>query len=213
MPRSLPEDPLIRRLVQQARRAQLTRRSMLARDAAAPRGARTRRVRARPDRRQAEPAEDLSDTDKTLIWATGPATSTRTRTATTRPSTRFIEQTGIEVDYRVDIDDNNSYYAKVKDQLALGQDIGADLVALTDWMVSRLIRFGYTQELDHRQHPEHREPRPRPAEHRLRRGSQAVAPWQGGFAGICWNKEKVPDGLRTRRRPLEPGAQGPRSSC
>src|SRR5690606_40125196 len=43
---------------------------------------------------------------------------------------------------------NNSYYAKVKDQLALGQHIGADLVTLTDWMASRWIRLGYAQELN-----------------------------------------------------------------
>jgi spermidine/putrescine transport system substrate-binding protein len=28
-------------------------------------------------------------------------------------------------------------------------------------------------------------------------GRQFSLPWQGGFAGICWNREQVPDGLRS----------------
>ena len=60
----------------------------------------------------------------------------------------FTERTGIAVDYKVDINDNNEYFATVRDQLALGQDIGADLITLTDWMAGRLIGQGYVQELD-----------------------------------------------------------------
>ena len=92
------------------------------------------------------------------------------------------------------IDDNNTYYGKVKDQLALGQDIGADLVCLTDWMAARLIRFGYVQELNHSNIPNLKN-LDRPEEPGLRPGARTSIPWQGGFAGIAWNKEKLPDGL------------------
>ena len=199
MPRSLPEDPIIRSLVQQARRAQLTRRSMLgvtgggaaalALAACAP----TRSGASRPRPRT------ISDTDKSLIWANWPAYLDEDEDGNYPTLERFIEETGIETEYRVDIDDNNSYYAKVKDQLALGQDIGADLVCLTDWMVSRWIRFGYTQELDHANIPNiRRTSTPTSLNIDYDHGTASSrCPWQGGFAGICWNKEEVPNGLST----------------
>jgi spermidine/putrescine transport system substrate-binding protein len=196
MPRSLPEDPLIRGLVQQARRAQLSRRAMLggatgaaaalALAACAPQGG------GKPS-----PAEDKSDSEKTLRWANWPAYLDEDDDGNYPTLQRFIDETGIDTEYLVDIDDNNSYYAKVKDQLALGQDIGADLVVLTDWMVSRWIRFGYTQKLDHANIPNIRYLNPDLLNIDYDDGRNQSLPWQGGFAGICWNKEEVPGGLRT----------------
>ncbi|MGB1101897.1 MAG: spermidine/putrescine ABC transporter substrate-binding protein, partial [Pontimonas sp.] len=61
---------------------------------------------------------------------------------------RFQEQTGISVNYMVDYDDNNTYYAKVRDQLQLGQDIGADIVVPTEWMAARWGQLGFVQELN-----------------------------------------------------------------
>jgi spermidine/putrescine transport system substrate-binding protein len=207
MTRSLPEDPIIRGLVLQARRAQLTRRSMLgvtggaaaalALAACAPSGA------GKPS-----PAKDLSDTEKSLTWANWPAYLDEDEDGNYPTLQRFIEESGIEVDYRIDVDDNNSYYAKVKDQLALGQDIGADLVCLTDWMVSRWIRFGYTQELDHGNIPNIANLNPDLLNIDYDEGRKQSLPWQGGFAGICWNKEEVPDGLRSVSDLWDPALKG-----
>ena len=95
------------------------------------------------------PAADKSSTDKTLNWANWAAYIDEDDNGDYPTLVQFTEETGIDVNYDVAVDDNNTYYGKVKDQLALGQDIGADTVCLTDWMVGRWIRFGYTQELDH----------------------------------------------------------------
>jgi spermidine/putrescine transport system substrate-binding protein len=109
----------------------------------------------------------------------------------------FTDQTGIKVDYLIDVDDNNTYYAKVRDQLALGQDIGADTVCLTEWMVSRLVRLNYVQELDHANIPNIKNLTPSLAHPDFDPDRNKTLPWQAGFAGICWNKEKVPNGLRS----------------
>ena len=196
MPRSLPEDPIIRSLVLQARRAQLTRRSMLGVGGGAA-AALALAACAPAAGGKPSPAKDLSDTEKSLIWANWPAYLDEDDDGNYPTLVRFIEETGIETDYRVDIDDNNSYYAKVKDQLALGQDIGADLVCLTDWMVSRWIRFGYTQELDHANIPNIKYLNPDLEGIDYDAGRKQSLPWQGGFAGICWNKEEVPGGLKS----------------
>ncbi|HWH97148.1 MAG TPA: spermidine/putrescine ABC transporter substrate-binding protein [Pseudolysinimonas sp.] len=196
MSRSLPEDPLIRRLVQQARASQLSRRSVLAGGlggaAALALAACAPGSSGRPS-----PATDQSDSDKTLNFANWPGYMDEDEEGNYPTLDAFTEQTGIVVDYRVEINDNNEYYAKVRDQLALGQDIGADIITLTDWMAGRLIDRGYTQEFDDANIPNKANLVPDLLNVGFDPGRTHSLPWQGGFAGLCWNKEKLPNGLRT----------------
>lgn len=194
--RPLPQDPVVRALIAQARQAQLTRRTLLAGGAA---GASALALAAcSTGGGQARPtaAADRSDSDKTLNWANWAAYIDEDDAGNYPTLDRFEEETGISVNYEVAVDDNNTYYGKVKDQLALGQDIGADTVCLTDWMVSRWIRLGYTQELDHDNIPNIANLTPALQNPDFDEGRKHSLPWQGGFAGICWNTEKVPGGLR-----------------
>ncbi|HEU4756396.1 MAG TPA: spermidine/putrescine ABC transporter substrate-binding protein [Agromyces sp.] len=193
--RPLPQDPIVRALVAQARRAQMTRRGLLAGAGA---GASALALAAcSTGGGQAKPtaAADESSTDKTLNWANWAAYIDEDDDGNYPTLVRFQEETGISVNYEVAVDDNNTYYGKVKDQLALGQDIGADTVCLTDWMVSRWIRLGYTQELDHANIPNIANLAPALKDPDFDPGRAHSLPWQGGFAGICWNVEKVPGGL------------------
>src|SRR5688500_9785841 len=50
--------------------------------------------------------------------------------------------------YSEDINDNNEFFGKVRQQLERKQSIGRDLVALTDWMAARWIRLGYVEGID-----------------------------------------------------------------
>ncbi|HET8779651.1 MAG TPA: spermidine/putrescine ABC transporter substrate-binding protein, partial [Agromyces sp.] len=193
--RPLPQDPMIRALVAQARRAQLNRRNLLLGAGA---GASALALAAcSTGGGQAKPtaAADNSANDKTLNWANWAAYIDEDDAGNYPTLVQFTEETGIEVNYEVAVDDNNTYYGKVKDQLALGQDIGADTVCLTDWMVSRWIRLGYTQALDHANIPNLANLTPSLKDVDFDPGREMSIPWQGGFAGICWNKEAVPGGL------------------
>jgi len=189
MHRPLPEDPMIRSLIAQAKRAQLSRRAMLAGTGA---GATALALAAcSTGAEELTPAEDVSDTDKTLNWANWPFYIDEDEEGGYPTLERFQEQTGIEVTYLIDVDDNNSYFAKVRDQLALGQDIGADTVCLTDWMVNRWIQLGYTQELNKDNIPNAAnlvESLQNPA---FDPGRVHSLPWQGGFAGIAYNVEET----------------------
>ncbi|HSP76013.1 MAG TPA: spermidine/putrescine ABC transporter substrate-binding protein [Cryobacterium sp.] len=120
----------------------------------------------------------------------------------------FTAETGIKVKYTEAVDDNNTYYGKVKDQLALGKDIGADTVCLTDWMVGRWIRFGYTQELDQANIPNLKNLIPSLKDVGFDPGRKMSVPWQGGFAGVCWNKEKLPNGLASVEELWSPDLKG-----
>ncbi len=60
----------------------------------------------------------------------------------------FEAAAGLTVDYKEDFNDNEEWFAKVKDSLAAGQDIGTDLVIPTEYMAGRLIRLEWLAELD-----------------------------------------------------------------
>ena len=196
MTRPLPEDPFIRSLVLQAQRAQFSRRGMLkgagigaaalALAACSPGGS------GKP-----KPAQDKSDTDKTVRWDNWALYLDVDDDGNYPSLEAFSAQTGIKATYTEAVDDNNTYYGKVKDQLRLGQDIGCDTVCLTDWMVDRLIRFGYTQELDHANIPNIKNLVPAYLNVDFDAGRKMSLPWQGGFAGIAWNKDELPGGLES----------------
>ena len=97
--------------------------------------------------------------------------------------------------YSEDVDGNDSFYGRVQGQLANGDDIGQDIVVLTDWMAGRMIRLGYTQELDEANIPNKKNVLDSLADVDFDPGRAHSLPWQSGFAGIAWNKEELPDGL------------------
>jgi spermidine/putrescine transport system substrate-binding protein len=196
MARALPEDPFIRSLVQHAQRAQFSRRNVLQ---GAGIGAAALALAACSTGGVVKPksAKDVSDTDKTVRWDNW-ALYLDVDDAGNYPTLEaFEKKTGIKATYTEAVDDNNTYYGKVKDQLKLGQDIGCDTVCLTDWMVDRLIRFGYTQELDHANIPNFKNLVPAYLNVDFDKGRKMSIPWQGGFAGIAWNKDKIPGGLKS----------------
>lgn len=190
MNRPLPEDPMIRSLIAQAKRAQMSRRAMLAGTGA---GATALALAACTPGGTTEltPAEDNSANDPTLNWANWSLYLDEDEDGNYPSLMRFEERTGIDVQYLVEVDDNNSYFAKVRDQLALGQDIGADTVCLTDWMVNRWIQLGYTQELNKDNIPNAANLVASLQNPQFDPGRVHSLPWQGGFAGVCYNVEET----------------------
>jgi spermidine/putrescine transport system substrate-binding protein len=191
MNKPLPEDPMMRDLVKMARRHQMTRRAALAGAGAA---ATTLALAAcSPGGSTATaltPATDVSDTEKTLVWHNWPAYMDESEDGKTYPTlARFEEQSGIKVEYKVEIDDNNSYYGKVKDQLALGQDIGADVACPTEWLVARLVNLGYVQTFDDANIPNKANLAPAYLGNSFDPKREKSLPWQGILAGIGYNKK------------------------
>ena len=197
MPRPLPADPLVRELIAQARKANVSRRAVLT--GATATAAAVTLAACSPAASNTKPtaAADNSAADKKLVWANWPGYLDLDDNKQSPTLNAFQKQAGVTVKYDVAIDDNNTYYGKVKDQLALGQDIGADLICLTDWMISRLIRLGYVQKLDDSKIPNRKNLTQALQNPDFDPGRTLSLPWQGGFAGICWNKEKIPGGLKS----------------
>jgi spermidine/putrescine transport system substrate-binding protein len=102
----------------------------------------------------------------------------------------FEDQTGIKVTYNTDIDDNETFFAKVSPQLQSCKSTGRDIIVLTDWMAARMIELGWLQKLDHSKMPN--------VDANLIDFLKAPAfdpnreysvPWQSGMTGICYNAD------------------------
>jgi spermidine/putrescine transport system substrate-binding protein len=144
------------------------------------------------------PAADRSATDKVVNWANWTLYLDYDEDTKKYPTLEaFQKKTGIKATYAEDIDDNDTYYGKIQAQLRRGQDIGKDVIVLTDWMASRLIRAGYTQELDQAELPNAKNLLPELQNVDFDPGRKHSLPWQGGFGVLAWNKQKVPGGLKT----------------
>lgn len=197
--RPAPADPRVRALAAQANRAQLSRRSFLVGAlGTAGAGALLAACGTGSPSATAETAKDVSGSDKLVRWANWTQYLDQDDDGTTYPSlVEFEKQSGLKATYAEDIDDNDSFYGKVSGQLKNGQDIGYDIITLTDWMAARLIRLGYTQELDKSRIPNAANILPNLANVDFDPGRTHSLTWQSGFAGFAWDKEKVPGGVHT----------------
>jgi spermidine/putrescine transport system substrate-binding protein len=137
-----------------------------------------------------EEVEDRSDEDLTLNFSNWQLyIDVDEEDANLRPTLeQFTEETGVTVNYTEDINDNDSFYARISPQLRAGQDTGRDLMALTDWMAGRLIRQEFVQEINKDNTPNF----PGNLLPALQNPSwdeerSFSAPWQSGFAGIAYN--------------------------
>ncbi|PRA11352.1 polyamine ABC transporter substrate-binding protein [Arthrobacter sp. MYb211] len=209
----LPEDPKIRALVQAMSQRSMSRRGVLG--AAGALGL-TGLLAAcgtggsgGGSNGPAAAVKDISETDPTVKWANWTLYLDYDDKEKTYPTLdQFTKQTGISVNYVEDIDGNDTYYGKVQGQLNAGQDIGQDLITLTDWMAGRIIRQGYTQELDHANIPNMANLLPNLQNVDFDPGRKNSLTWQTGYAGIAWNKKKFPKGLKNVSDLWDPALKG-----
>ncbi len=140
-------------------------------------------------------SDDLSDTEKVLNFSNWPEyIDVETRKVGGQKQTviptllDFEEQTGIKVTYNTDVNDNNEFFAKVRNQLAECEPTGRDIFVLTDWMAARMVGLGWLQKLDKANMPN--------VESNLNASLQAPGwdpereysvPWQSGVTGIAYN--------------------------
>ena len=141
---------------------------------------------------------DVSDTEKIVRWANWPLYLDYDDAAKTYPTLdAFAAASGLAPTYKEEIDDNATFWGKVNGQLKTGKDIGFDIVTPTDWMASRFIQYGYAQPLDAAKIPNKSNILDGLANVSFDKGRNYSLTWQSGFAGIVWNKEKLPNGIQS----------------
>lgn len=197
-----PQDPIIRDIVNLIRGQQVSRRGLMQGVAAAGAGAGVLGLSA---------CSNGGGGGDKLVWANWTLYLDFDDETQTYPSLEaFMDETGLTVDYLEEIDDNNTFYAKIKDQLELGKHTGFDVITLTDWMNARLIVAEQVQEFDYANLPNVKanlldsqwdaldvDP-----------GRRFSIPWQLPASGWVWNTEAVPGGIRELDDFLKPELHG-----
>lgn len=104
----------------------------------------------------------------------------------------FQKEYGTKIKYVEEVNDNTEFFGKVRPQYSRGDSGGRDIHVVTDWMAARMIRLGYVQKLDQAELPNVQAN----LIERLKsppfdpKRDQSV-PWQSGFGGIIYRKDKV----------------------
>ena len=101
----------------------------------------------------------------------------------------FTEATDIAVNYDEVIQDNASFFGTIREPLANGEPIDYDLIVVTDWLIDKMARLGYLEEIDHERLTNfeanaaeiYKDPPFDP-------GNTYSIPWQSGITGIAYNR-------------------------
>lgn len=134
---------------------------------------------------------DLSAKEKQIVFSNWIGYVDPVKRKDTSTLEKFQQETGITVDYKNgDVNDNESFFAKVSPQLQDCKPPGRDVFVVTDWMAARMIDLGWIQKLDHSKMPNVdanlidflKSPSWDP-------NRDYSVPWQSGMTGICYNSE------------------------
>ena len=104
----------------------------------------------------------------------------------------FQKKYGAKVKYVEEVNDNTEFFGKVRQQYDRGDSGGRDIQVVTDWMAGKMITLGYVQKLDHAALPNvtaNLIDRLKSPPFDPKRDYSV--PWQSGFAGIIYRKDKV----------------------
>ena len=106
----------------------------------------------------------------------------------------FTDETGVDVTYREEVDDNNVIFTKMQPLLQGGESGDRDIVVVTDWMAKKMYDLGYLQNFD--------QEAVAPAKENLVASLEEPSfdpereyslPWQSGMTGLVVNTAAAPD--------------------
>jgi len=100
----------------------------------------------------------------------------------------FQTASGLTVDYKEDFNDNEQWFAKVKEPLSRKQDIGADLVVPTQFMAARIHRLGWLNEISESRVPNKKNLRQDLLDSKVDPGRKVTAPYMTGMVGLAYNR-------------------------
>ena len=101
----------------------------------------------------------------------------------------FQKKTGVHVAYTEDINDNASFFAKLRGPLSRGQSTGRDIVVLTDndRYLALMIKKGWAEKLDKSAIPNMKNLVDAQKHPNFDPNRDYSLPWQSGMTGIAYN--------------------------
>ncbi|QIV84531.1 polyamine ABC transporter substrate-binding protein [Mycolicibacterium frederiksbergense] len=120
----------------------------------------------------------------------------------------FQTASGITVDYKEDFNDNEQWFAKVKEPLSRKQDIGADLVVPTEFMAARVKGLGWLNEISDAGVPNRKNLRQDLLDSKVDEGRKFTAPYMTGMVGLAYNRAATGRDIRTIDDLWDPAFKG-----
>jgi spermidine/putrescine transport system substrate-binding protein len=106
----------------------------------------------------------------------------------------FEKETGVNVNYIEDINENDAFFGKLQPQLEQGESGGRSIFVVTDWMAKQMYDLGYLQEIDHGDLPTvFANMLPSLESPNFDSERKFTVPWQSGMGGIWVDTSKAPD--------------------
>ena len=157
-----------------------------------------------------------------LLAACGPAASTKLRwlnwpayidiseDESSYPSlVAFTEQTGLEVEYNEGLLDNADFLAQYAPDLRAGNNTGWDVMSPGGWVVERMARNGWLEELDHSKLPNWTANAADYAKGLwFDPDNKYSVYWQGGITGLAYDPELTEREITTFDDLLDPAFSG-----
>ena len=121
----------------------------------------------------------------------------------------FKKEYGAKVKYTEEINDNNEFFGKVRQQYAQGDSGGRDLHVVTDWLCARMERLGYVQKFDKSQMPNAvKNIEPAVASPDFDPKREISMPWQSGQVGVIYRSDKTGGDLTSVNDLFDPKFKG-----
>jgi spermidine/putrescine transport system substrate-binding protein len=123
---------------------------------------------------------------------------------------QFETQSGIKVNYKTVINDNNPFLARIIPSLQAGQPSGYDLIVISNGgPIERMIKLGFLTPLDHRRLPNFaRYAGPGVKDPAFDPDNRYTVAWQSGFTGIGYNSKVVKTPPTSFKDLLNPAYRG-----
>jgi spermidine/putrescine transport system substrate-binding protein len=131
---------------------------------------------------------------KTIVWSNWPLYIDINDKTKKHPTLQAFEaKYKVSVRYLEDINDNDSFFGKIEGQLSQGQDVGRDIVVLTDssGLPARMIELGWVEKLDKSALPNISNLQPVQQHPGWDSNRDYSLPWQSGMTGIGYDPKKV----------------------
>jgi spermidine/putrescine transport system substrate-binding protein len=121
----------------------------------------------------------------------------------------FGEETDVDLEYKVVINDNEEFFGTIREPLSQGQSSGWDIIVVTDWMIAKMARLGYLEQLHHEELPnfeahageKFRDPFYDP-------DNRHSIPWAAGITGIGYDIEATGRELTSVQDLFDPAFAG-----
>jgi spermidine/putrescine transport system substrate-binding protein len=120
----------------------------------------------------------------------------------------FQTASGLTVDYKEDFNDNEQWFAKVKEPLSRKQDIGADLVVPSEFMAARIHGLGWLNEIRESRVPNKTNLRPDLLNSKVDPGRKVTAPYMTGMVGLAYNRAATGRDITTIDELWDPAFKG-----